>query len=119
MAPYSPARNRCCSLSTSKDNFYPETRDDVDRDAYSAFVDRAAWLVAAATALSIPVVVTEEQAEANGPTEPRVRKYLNEATPILRKDFFAASDNPHIRQAIDAHPAARPWWCWVWRPKYA
>ena len=27
-------------------NFYPETRDDVDRDAYSAFVDRAAWLVA-------------------------------------------------------------------------
>ena len=85
-----------------QDNFYPETRDDVDRDAYSAFVDRAAWLVAAATALSVPVVVTEEQAEANGPTEPRVRQYLNEATPILRKDFFAASDNPHIRQAIDA-----------------
>ena len=85
-----------------QDNFYPKTRDDVDRDAYSAFVDRAAWLVAAATALSIPVVVTEEQAEANGPTEKRVRQYLNEATPILRKDFFAASDNPHIRQAIDA-----------------
>jgi nicotinamidase-related amidase len=86
----------------TQEGFYPPERDDVDRVAFSLVVDRVAWLTALAGALAVPVVVTEEDPDGNGPTSPRVLEWLPADAPVLPKPVFAAADNPAIEAAIAA-----------------
>ena len=63
---------------------------------------RAAWLAGVATALAVPVVVTEEDAARNGPTDPAIATRLAAGTPVLAKRVFGAADQPDILAAIEA-----------------
>jgi nicotinamidase-related amidase len=65
-------------------------------------VDRMAWLVALATRLGVPVVVTEEEPERNGRTDPRVAARLPNGTQVLRKPSFGLAGTPEILAAIRA-----------------
>jgi nicotinamidase-related amidase len=61
---------------------------------------RAAWLAGAATALGIPAVVTEEDAERNGPTDDAALAALPPGTPVFAKPVFGLADCPDIMQAV-------------------
>jgi nicotinamidase-related amidase len=65
-------------------------------------LDRVAWLAGVAGALGVPAVVTEEDAERNGPTAARIVAALPPATPVLAKHVFGAADQADILAAIDA-----------------
>jgi nicotinamidase-related amidase len=82
--------------------FYGDERADVDRPAFELFLARVAWVSGLARILEIPVVVTEEDAETNGPTSPGVLARLPATATVLAKPVFAAGDNPPIRAALDA-----------------
>jgi nicotinamidase-related amidase len=86
----------------TQEGFYGDDRHDVDRLAFELVVARIAWLTGLARALDVPVVVTEEDAETNGPTAPRVHAQLPPGTEVLAKPVFAAGDNPQIRTALEA-----------------
>ena len=86
----------------TQEGFYGDERGDVDRAAFELFVARVAWVSGLARALEIPVVVTEEDPETNGPTAPGVLARLPAGAPVLTKPVFAAADNPAIRAALDA-----------------
>jgi nicotinamidase-related amidase len=57
-----------------------------DADGSEQALDRAAWLVALARALAVPIVVTEEEPARNGPTDPRIE--LAPDTPVCTKPTF-------------------------------
>ena len=61
-------------------------------------VARIAWLVAVARVLGIPVVVTEEEPERNGATDPRV----GAAVDAFRKPTFGLASTPEILAAVEA-----------------
>ncbi len=63
---------------------------------------RAAWLTGVAAALGVPVVVTEEDAARNGPTDPDLVECLPAGTPVLAKAVFGAADQPDILAAIES-----------------
>lgn len=86
----------------AQERFYGPERADVDRDALHLSFERAGWLVAAASALDVPVVVTEEAADENGPTDARVAQHLPDGAPVLDKRYFGAPANPEIMAAVDA-----------------
>jgi nicotinamidase-related amidase len=86
----------------AQEGFYGEQRADVDRTAFALAIARVAWVAGLARALEVPVVVTEEDPAANGPTAPSVLARLPAATAVLGKPVFAAGDNPPIRAALDA-----------------
>jgi nicotinamidase-related amidase len=65
-------------------------------------LERIAWLVALAARLEIPVVVTEEAAERNGPTDARVVELLPAGTPVLGKPTFGLAGTPEILAAVRA-----------------
>lgn len=81
--------------------FYParSARDEAaDPDRV---IERIAWLAAVAAALHVPIVVTEEDPERNGPTAASVLRRLPEATPApFRKAVFGLADVPEILGAI-------------------
>ena len=62
----------------------------------------AAWLAGVAAALGVPIVVTEEDAAANGPTDPVIAARLPVGTPILPKAAFGLTDEPAILAAVEA-----------------
>jgi nicotinamidase-related amidase len=63
-------------------------------------LDRAVWLVALAAALGIPIVVTEEEPERNGSTDPRLAERLPAGTPVLDKPTFGLAGTPEILAAV-------------------
>ena len=71
-------------------------------DPMRAALAVAAWLAGVATALGVPAVVTEEDAERNGPTDAAIRAKLPPATLVLAKHVFGAADQPDILAAIEA-----------------
>ena len=73
-----------------------------DAAAARAALDRIVWLVALAARLGIPIVVTEEEPERNGPTDPRVVERLTVAAPALRKPTFGLAGTPEILAAVRA-----------------
>jgi nicotinamidase-related amidase len=77
----------------------PSFSDEDAAGARSA-LDRIVWLVALAGRLAIPVVVTEEEPELNGPTDPRVLEHLPAETPVLRKPTFGLAGTPEILAAV-------------------
>jgi nicotinamidase-related amidase len=86
----------------AQDGFYADERGDVDRAALGLFFERVAWIAGLARALGVPVVVTEEDPETNGPTSPRIQPRLPPGAPVLVKPVFAAGDNPPIAAALAA-----------------
>ncbi len=65
-------------------------------------VERMAWLVAVATRLGIPIVVTEEEPERHGSTDARIAARLSRDTPVLRKPTFGLAGTPEILAAVRA-----------------
>jgi nicotinamidase-related amidase len=86
----------------TQEGFYGPERMDVDRTAFAQFVERVAWMAGVARSLEIPVVVTEEDPDTNGPTSPLVLARLPAGAPVLVKPVFAAGDNPPIEAALVA-----------------
>jgi len=62
----------------------------------------AAWLTGVAVALDVPVVVTEEDAAANGPTDPAISRHLPPETPVLPKAVFGLADEPEIMATVES-----------------
>lgn len=75
--------------------FYAE----LDLHAQEALA-RAAWLVVLAGHLGVPVVVTEEDAATNGPTEQAITTALPSGSPVFDKPTFSLSDSPPILDAV-------------------
>jgi nicotinamidase-related amidase len=71
-------------------------------DAAEPAVERMAWLVAIASRLDIPVVVTEEVPERHGPTDVRLVERLPAGTPVFTKPTFGLAGAPEILDAVRA-----------------
>ncbi len=82
--------------------FYPAERA-IDRERLASVTARVAWLTGVAAALGVPVTVTEEDPERNGPTEPAVLASAPAGTSAFVKPAFGLADVPDILAAIDAH----------------
>ncbi|HSL75893.1 MAG TPA: isochorismatase family protein [Candidatus Limnocylindrales bacterium] len=80
--------------------FLPSAGDP--SDDRTNIVARIAWLVRVAAALDVPVVVTEEQPDRNGRTDPAIADHLPPSTPVLTKPVFGLADVPEILAAVDA-----------------
>src|SRR5690349_13710729 len=65
-------------------------------------VARIGWLVRVAVALDVPVVVTEEQPDHNGRTDPRIADALPPGTDVLIKPVFGLADVPEILHAVES-----------------
>ena len=75
--------------------FYPPELPEADRAAAAQALDRAAWLVELAGRLDVPVVVTEEEPEDNGTTDPRLA-----VSPALIKPTFGLAGTPAILATV-------------------
>jgi nicotinamidase-related amidase len=71
-----------------------------DTSAAQCALERAAWLVSVAAALDIPIVVTEEEPQRNGATEPLIAERLPTGTQVLRKATFGLADEADILAAV-------------------
>jgi nicotinamidase-related amidase len=78
--------------------FYPPELPPEDRDRAAQALDRAVWLTAVAGRLDVPVVVTEEEPELNGTTDPR----LAPTAPRFIKPTFGLAGTPEILAAVRA-----------------
>jgi nicotinamidase-related amidase len=65
-------------------------------------VARAAWLVAVAGRLGIPVVVTEEEPGRHGPTDEAIRALMPADAPVFTKPTFGLAGTPEILAAVRA-----------------
>ncbi len=77
----------------------------VDPDAGRAAAasrEVAGWLAGVAVALAVPIVVTEEDSAANGPTDPVIGGWLPPGTLVMAKPVFGLTDVPEIIGAIEA-----------------
>jgi len=61
---------------------------------------RAAWLAAAARALGIPAVITEEDPQMNGPADAAVPAPLRACAPVLAKTVSGLAGCPEIMAAV-------------------
>jgi nicotinamidase-related amidase len=71
-----------------------------DTSAAQSALARAAWLVAVAARLDIPIVVTEEEPERNGATESPIGDRLPPGAPVLRKGTFGLAGEHEILAAV-------------------
>ena len=65
-------------------------------------VERMTWLVAIASRLGIPVLVTEEEPERHGPTDARLVERLPAGAPVFIKPTFGLAGTPEILDAVRA-----------------
>ena len=75
-----------------------------DADGLTApdVVVRIAWLVRVASALDVPIVVTEEQPDRHGPTHREIADHLPRTAPVLTKPVFGLADVAEILAAVEA-----------------
>ena len=83
--------------------FYGPSRADVDRTLFASALERAAWVAGLATAIDVPIVITEEDAATNGPTFDAIRHAVPDSAPVLAKTVFGADANPSIDEAVRRH----------------
>lgn len=76
--------------------FHPPGLPDGDKANAGQALDRMAWLVALATQIDVPIVVTEEEPEHNGPTDERLA-----VSPALIKPTFGLAGTPEILEAVE------------------
>lgn len=74
----------------------------VDRKRLDLVAARCAWLAGLASALGVPVIVTEEDPARNGPTEAPIVARLPSGTPRFTKPVFGLADVPEILAAVEA-----------------
>ena len=77
--------------------------DDLNADdaaAAKVAVARAAWLTAAARALGVPAVLTEEEPSRNGPTASEALAAAGSEAPVFTKPVFGLAACPDIMAAI-------------------
>lgn len=65
-------------------------------------VDRIRWVIRVAAAMSIPILVTEEDPLGNGPTIDPIVSALPPGTARMNKDVFGLADQPDILGALAA-----------------
>jgi nicotinamidase-related amidase len=80
----------------------PGFADDLDDAVRDAAVQRIAWVVALAGALDVPVVMTEEEPERNGPTIPEVLALIPPGAARHEKPVFGLADVPEILASVEA-----------------
>lgn len=80
--------------------FWGQRLDADDKRRAEEAARRAAWLAAAAHALGIPAVITEEDPEANGPTDEAVLAALRASAPVFTKTVFGLASCPEIMAAV-------------------
>src|SRR5690348_17211338 len=80
--------------------FWAERLDAEDKRCAEEAARRAAWLAAAAHALGVPAVITEEDTEINGPTDEAVLAPLRAIAPVFTKTVFGLADCPEIMAAV-------------------
>jgi nicotinamidase-related amidase len=79
----------------------PGFLDKLARDEAEGIEDRVRWLVRVAAELEVPIVVTEEEAEHNGPTSEIVRDVLPDGDQPYAKTVFGVAANPEILTDLD------------------
>jgi nicotinamidase-related amidase len=95
------AREDCLLIVVDlQPRFWGDRLDADDAARATTAARRAAWLAGAAAALGIPAVVTEEDAERNGPTDNAVLAALPPGTPVFAKPVFGLADCPGIMLAV-------------------
>lgn len=62
----------------------------------------AGWLVGVAAALEVPVIVTEEAPERNGPTDDVIGRRLPVSASVFVKPVFGLAEVPEIIAAVEA-----------------
>jgi len=101
--------------------FWAERLDAQDKRCAEEAARRAAWLAAAAHALGVPAVITEEDPEINGPTDEAVLAPLRASAPVFTKTVFGLANCPEIMAAVRStgrRTGPRPWrWCMKWPPR--
>jgi nicotinamidase-related amidase len=75
--------------------------DKIDTDTALGVVDRVQWLCRVAHALGVPIVVTEEEPDVNGPTDPRIVAALPEGHPRHVKAAFGLAACPPILADVE------------------
>ena len=75
----------------------------LDRPVAERVVERTRWLVRVAASLRIPVVVTEEEPERHGGTEPTVAAELAPGQVRHRKEVFGLAGDPALVDVLEAH----------------
>jgi nicotinamidase-related amidase len=73
-----------------------------ETEGRAPLVQRVVWVVALANALVVPIVVTEEEPDRNGPTLSEIVERLPDATPRHVKTTFGLADVPAIMAAVEA-----------------
>lgn len=68
----------------------------------ASFIQRVVWVAALANALGVPIVVTEEEPDRNGPTLSEIVERLPDPTPRHTKPAFGLADVPSIMAAVEA-----------------
>jgi nicotinamidase-related amidase len=68
----------------------------LEERASVALVQRVVWIAALARVLSVPILVTEEEANRNGATLPAVITQVGSDLPRLPKPTFGLADVPEI-----------------------
>jgi nicotinamidase-related amidase len=82
--------------------FWGERLDADDKRCAEEATRRAAWLAAAAHALGIPAVITEEDPGRNGPTDEAVLAALRATAPVFTKSVFGLADCPDVMRAVNS-----------------
>jgi len=80
--------------------FWSSRLEKADAAEVNATTARAAWLAGAAMALDVPVVLTEESPERNGPTAVGVLLAVGRRAPVFTKPVFDLAACPDIMAAI-------------------
>ena len=73
-----------------------------ETDGGAPFLQRVVWVAALANALGIPIVVTEEEPDRNGPTLAELVERLPDPTSRYPKPTFGLADVPEIMAAVEA-----------------
>ena len=90
--------------------FWGERLDADDKRCAEEAARRAAWLAAAAHALGVPAVITEEDPGINGPTDEAVLAPLRASAPVFTKTVFGLADCPEIMAAVRSTGLGRRCW---------
>lgn len=89
-------------VDTQKGFFDHDEMSRADRAEAAKTVERIAWMAGMAGLLDVPVVVTEESVERNGPTDASVLERLPPGTPVFDKPTFGLADTAEIVAALRA-----------------
>ncbi len=73
----------------------------IDRARLGEAAARAGWLVGVAAALHIPLTITEEDPDRNGPTVRAIRDRAPADTATFSKPVFGLADAPEILAAVE------------------